>query len=130
MVKEMNRDIFRKNLLKAVEELKVRKEISGDNYRFYVTPVVEKGKPMLAEDEFMRLNVLNPKHVNDKVFTEDEVVHMLSFFSPRVPIWIHISYVETEPEYILWALKCSLRFRKPSLLRYQETGHAPFNVII
>lgn len=130
MIKEMNSDIFKKHLLDGIEELKIHKGIGGENYRFYITPVIEKGKTMQAKDEFMRLNVLNPIHINNKIFTEDEVVVMLSYFSPLVPIWINIIYVKSDPDYILMNLKCSLRFRKPSLLRNQETGHAPFNVII
>lgn len=34
-----------------------------------------------------------------------------------------------ESDFILMNLECSLRFRKPSLLRNQETGHAPFKVV-
>lgn len=84
---------------------------------------------MQAKDEFMRLNVLNPKFIKGKVFSEEEVIHILSYFSPLVPIWINISYVKKESDFILMNLECSLRFRKPSLLRNQETGHAPFKVV-
>ena len=130
IVKEMNKDIFRNHLRKAVEELKAYKQIEGENYRFQITPVVEKGKPMMAMDEFLRLNVLNPKRVHNKVYTEDDIVTMLSINSPFVPIWINLSYIKSEKEYILMNLECSLRLRKPSLLRNQESGHAPFKVIV
>lgn len=130
MVKEMNKDIFRNHLRKAIEELKEYKGIEGQTYRFRVTPVVEKGKPMMAEDEIMRLGVLNPRHIHDKIYTEDDIVTILSFFSPKVPIWINLSYIKSEKEYILMNLECSLRLRKPSLLRNQESGHAPFKVIV
>lgn len=130
MVKEMNSDIFRKNLLVAVEELKIYKDIRGENYKFHITPVNEKGKKLQARDEFMRLNVLNPNYIHNKIYTVDKVVVMLSFFSPFVPIWINISYLNSESDYILMDLECSLRLRKPSLLRNQETGHAPFKVIV
>lgn len=130
IVREMNKDIFRNHLQKAVEELKTYKGLEGEIYRFQITPVVEKGKPMMAMDEFLRLNVLNPKRIHNKIYTEDEIVTKLSFYSPFVPIWINISYIKSEKEYILMNLECSLRLRKPSLLRNQESGHAPFKVIV
>lgn len=129
MIKEMNDKIFKKHLLDAVEELKNCKGINGHTYKFYITPVVEEGKAMQAKDEFMRLNVLNPKFIDGKIFSEEEVILMLSHFSPLVPIWINVKYVTCEGDDILMNLECSLRFRKPSLLRNQDTGHAPFKVV-
>ncbi len=129
MIKEMNDKILKKHLLDAVEELKKYNGITGHTYKFYITPIIEERKMMQAKDEFMRLNVLNPKFIKGKVFSEEEVIHILSYFSPLVPIWINISYVKKESDFILMNLECSLRFRKPSLLRNQETGHAPFKVV-
>lgn len=129
MIKEMNDKILKKNLLDAVEELKNYNGITGHTYKFYITPIVEEGKTMQTKDEFMRLNVLNPKFIKGKVFSEEEVILVLSYFSPLVPIWINISYIKSESDFILMNLECSLRFRKPSLLRNQETGHAPFKVV-
>lgn len=66
--------------------------------------------------------------IDGKIFSE-EVILMLSRFSPLVPIWINVKYVTYEGDDILMNLECSLRFRKPSLLRNQDTGHAPFKVV-
>ena len=130
MQKEMNKTIFEDHLMKAVAVLVKKLNINGENYKFHITPVHEKNKPLFAEDEFMRLNVLNPNHIKDKFFTCKEIVIMLASFSPFVPIWINVSYMFSKQDTVFINLDCSLRLRKPSLLRNQETGYAPFKVII
>ena len=127
MVQEMNKTIFKNHLIKAVQELKNQLNIEGVDYKFHITPVLEKNKP---EDEIMRLGILNPKCVNDKFFTIEQVVVKLTSFSPFVPIWINVSYMFSKQDTVFINLDCSLRLRKPSLLRNQETGYAPFKVII
>lgn len=129
MIKEMNPQIFSKFLDESIEEVRKCVKIE-EGYGFVITPVVEKGKPMFAEDEMMRLNIINKKRVENRIFSKNEVVNLLTVFSPLVPIWIDVEYV---PDYLkrpVFELKCSLRLRKPSLLRNQETGHPPFRVII
>ena len=74
MIKEMNDKILKKHLIDAVEELKNCKGINGHTYKFYITPVVEEGKAMQAKDEFMRLNVLNPKFIDGKKYETVGVV--------------------------------------------------------
>lgn len=129
MIKEMNPQIFSKFLDESIEEVKKCVKIE-EGYGFVITPVVEKGKPMFAQDEMMRLNIINRKRVENHIFSKNDVVGLLTYFSPLVPIWIDVKYV---PDYFkgpVFELKCSLRLRKPSLLRNQETGHPPFRVII
>lgn len=49
-------------------------------------------------DEIMRLNVLNPNRIEDKLFSLDEVVSTLAFSALFVPIWINIQYIESSNE--------------------------------
>ena len=85
---------------------------------------------MQAKDEIMRLNILSPNRVKERTFTMDEVVSMLTFFSPLVPLWINCKLVRHTDEEIEIQLDCSLRLRKPSLLRNQELGYPPFKAIV
>ena len=130
MLKEMNPEIFRNNLLMAIDEIKEKQCITTDNYYFMINPILEEGKPRLALDEFMRLNVLNPKFIKRKKYSLEEVVTILAFHSPFVPIFINVKVIDSEGEECCLQLDVSLRFRKPSLLRNEETGHAPFKVIL
>jgi hypothetical protein len=130
MTKEMNETIFLQNLQKAIQEIILKENILFKNCKFRINPVVEQGKSMQAKDEMMRLNILNPDRVKGRTFTIDEVVSMLTFFSPLVPLWINckmVRYVDGEIEI---QLDCSLRLRKPSLLRNQELGYPPFKAIV
>ena len=78
----------------------------------------------------MRLNILSPNRVEAKVFTMDEVVSMLAFYYPLVPIWIDVKLDQYTDEEVEFRLDCSVRLRKPSLLRNQETGHPPFRAVM
>lgn len=72
---------------------------------------------------------INPENFSNNLqMVIDEIVSMLTFYSPLVPIWINIKLIENNNKY-MFELDVSLRFRKPSLLRNQETGHAPFRAI-
>ena len=84
MTKEMNETIFLQNLQKAIQEIILKENILFKNCKFRINPVVEQGKSMQAKDEMMRLNILNPDRVKGRTFTIDEVVSMLTFFSPLV----------------------------------------------
>lgn len=130
MATEMNKEIFASNLKKTIDEIIQNKGLEQNEYYFKIIPIREKGKPLLAKDEIMRLNVLNSNRIEDKLFSLDEVVSTLAFFTPFVPIWINIQYIETRNEKIFFQLECSLRIRKPSMLRNQETGHPPFKAIM
>lgn len=127
---EMNKDIFAGNLIKTINEIVQYKNLQQRECYFKIFSVIEEGKPLLAKDDIMRLNVLNPNRIEGKLFSLDEVVSVLAFFTPFVPIWINVRYVEILNEKIVFQLECSLRIRKPSLLRNQETGHPPFKAIL
>lgn len=129
MIKEMNKNIFKQNLESTVEEIKIQNGIELKNYIFIVDPIIERGKPLSSKDDVMRLNILNKKNINGKFFNLDEVVALLTFYVPLVPIWIEVRLKEVEENKVIFQLDCSMRFRKPSLLRNQETEHPPFKAI-
>ncbi len=126
----MNKTIFLQNLQKAIQEITLQENIPIKNCKFWINPIIEQGKSMQAKDEIMRLNILSPDRVKEKTFTMDEVVSMLTFFSPLVPLWINCKMVRHTDEEIEIQLDCSLRLRKPSLLRNQELGYPPFKAIV
>lgn len=130
MIKEMNKEIFSQFFDMALNEIKQKEEIPFVNDAFIISPIVEEGKISSGKDEVMRLNILNKARVSKHIYTRDEVISMLTFFDPLVPIWIDVEYI---PDYdegkSVFRLSCSLRLRKPSLLKNQESGHPPFRVI-
>jgi len=130
MVTEMNKRIFLKNLQDTVDEIYSQKNVNPSKCRFKIHPIIERGKSMQAKDEMMRLNILNSNRVEGKTFTIDEVVSMLAFYNPLVPIWIDVNLERYTGEEAEFRLDCSLRLRKPSLLRNQESGHPPFRAVV
>lgn len=130
MTTEMNKKIFLQNLQDTVDEINLQKKVNPSKCRFKINPIIEQGKSMQAKDEMMRLNILNPNRVEGKTFTIDEVVSMLTFFNPLVPIWIDVKLEQYTDEEAEFQLDCSLRLRKPSLLRNQESGHPPFRAVV
>lgn len=130
MTTEMNKKIFLQNLQDTVDEINLQKKVNPSKCRFKINPIIERGKSMQAKDEMMRLNILNPNRVEGKTFTIDEVVSMLTFFNPLVPIWIDVKLEQYTDEEEEFQLDCSLRLRKPSLLRNQESGHPPFRAVV
>lgn len=129
MIRKMNKVIFSQYLDMAINEIQKHENIKNENHGFLINPVVEPGKILNAKDEVMRLQILNKKKVENHIFSKEEVVSMLTFFSPLVPVWINLSYVSECREKLIFNLDCSLRLRKPSLLRNQELGHPPFRVV-
>lgn len=130
MAIEMNKEIFASNLKKTIDEIIQYKGLEQNEYSFRIVPISEKGKPLLVKDEIMRLNVLNSNRIEGKLFSLNEVVSTLAFFAPFVPVWINVQYIETLNKKMLFQLECSLRIRKPSVLRNVETGHPPFKAIM
>lgn len=130
MLKEMNKKIFLQNLQYTVDEISYQKNITPSRCWFRINPIIEQGKRMQARDEMMRLNILNLARINGKAFTIDEVVSMLAFYDPLVPIWIDVKLDRYTGEEAEFQLDCSLRLRKPSLLRNQKNGHPPFRAVL
>lgn len=129
-VTQMNDEIFAENLLKATDELKEKIGIQSAVNKFIIEPVEEQGKMLDGGDEMMKRLVLTKENIGDKRLSVKEVVGVLGGLFPRAPIWINVSFIETEKDIAVFKLDTSVRFRKPTLLRNNETGHAPFKVIV
>ena len=127
-VREMNQMIFRENLLATIGE--IVEDINVDDIRFNIIPVYEKDKSFDGRDDMMRLVLLSEKNIGNKLLTLDEIVKLVAWSVPFVPIWINISLNEKKEGKIIFNFETSLRLRKPSLLRNADTGHAPFKAII
>ncbi|MBD5463348.1 MAG: hypothetical protein HDR24_09880 [Lachnospiraceae bacterium] len=128
-VREMNKTIFRDNLLMTISEVMGKISADENDIRFNIIPVYEKDKSFNDLDNTMRLVLLSEKNVGNKLFTLDETVKLVAWNSPFVPIWINISLNRKEEGKIIFDFETSLRLRKPSLLRNADTGHAPFKAV-
>lgn len=128
-VREMNRSIFRNNLLMTVFEIIDQKQVDEKRIKFKVIPVLEKDKPHNAIDEIMRLVIFSEKNVGNRLLKFEEIVKLATCNAPFVPIWINISLNRIEGEDYIFNFETSLRCRKPSLLRNAETGHPPFKAV-
>lgn len=130
IVTEMSREIFQNNLISAVEEIVNTKCIDKKVMAFKIVPVYEANKPLNGRDNQMRLIALSEKNIGSRLLSVEEATNLLSCQSPFVPIWINVSFECIDGEKAIFKLETSLRFRKPSLLRNAETGHAPFKAIV
>ncbi|MBC1780368.1 hypothetical protein [Listeria booriae] len=128
-ITQMNEEIFAENLLKATNELKEKMGIQSTVNRFIIEPVEEEGKMLDGGDEMMKRLVLTKDNIGDKKLSVEDVVGVLGGLFPKAPLWINISFINIEEEVAVFRLDTSLRFRKPTLLRNSESGHAPFKVI-
>ncbi|MEK3920020.1 hypothetical protein ACMX2M_03835 [Paenibacillus polymyxa] len=126
----MNEVIFSTNLSKAVDKIKKAKNITSDIVKFIIEPVEEQGKMLDGGDEMMKRLVLSKENVGGKKLLLEDVVGVLGGLFPKAPIWINVSFIEIEGDTAIFKLETSLRFRKPTLLRNAETGHAPFKAIV
>ncbi|MBC1405515.1 hypothetical protein IBB74_13795 [Listeria welshimeri] len=126
---QMNSEIFQINLEKTLKEIMVAKGLQSDEIRFVIVPVEEKGKMLDSSDEMMKRLVLTKENIGNKQLVLKDVVDVLGGLFPKAPIWINVSFIEMNGEKAIFKLETSLRFRKPTLLRNAETGHAPFKAI-
>ena len=94
MIKEMNKKIFRENLVSAVEELKKVKKLEFEEQKFIINPVEERNKKLNSMDDFMRMTVLTEENIGGKLLRIDDVIGVLGGLIPLLPIWINISFVE------------------------------------
>ncbi len=129
-LKDMNKTIFYDNLIMTIHEIVENKKIVVENLRFKIIPIYENGKSFNGLDNQMRLIALSEKNVGNRLLTIEETVNLVACQSPFVPIWINISMNEIREDRMIFDFETSLRFRKPSLLRNQETGHPPFKAIL
>ncbi|MBC2071386.1 hypothetical protein [Listeria seeligeri] len=125
-ITQMNSEIFQMNLEKTLKEIMVSKELQSNEVRFVIVPVEEKGKILDGSDEMMKRLVLTKENIGNKQLVIKDVVDVLGGLFPKAPIWINVSFLEMNGEKAVFKLETSMRFRKPTLLRNAETGHAPF----
>lgn len=128
--KEMNKTIFYNNLITTINEILENSEVDYKKIKFKINAIYEKDKSFNGLDNQMRLVALSEKNIGNRLLTIEETVNLVACQSPFVPIWINISLNKTSKDKIIFNFETSLRFRKPSLLRNQETGHPPFKAII
>ncbi|MDQ0172708.1 MULTISPECIES: hypothetical protein [Paenibacillus] len=131
MIKYMNLQSFKEYLLTTLDELSsYHNKVIGENSKFIITPVEERGKSLNSTDEYLFRGMLNSKNLDGREFDIDSVVKMLGCRVPLCPLWIKVSLKEIRTEEPVIELETSLRFRKPSLLQNQETGHPPFMAVL
>ena len=127
----MSKEIFKNNLISAVTELQSAKKIEAKEQKYIINPVEERNKKLNSKDDIMRLAILTEKNIGGKLFGVDEVVQLVGFLIPSLPIWINISFVEMiDGDTAVFQLDCSMRIRKPSELKNTEKGYPPFEVVI
>lgn len=117
----MNKYKFRNNL---VQVLHVKYENFQD-VRFIITTDMEEGKAHNSKDDYMRLSIFSEGNLGGRLLTIEQVVTMFSSLAPLYPLWIKVYFKEEG----IVELNTSLRFRKPSVIKYKETGHPPFTVV-
>ncbi|MBC1823666.1 hypothetical protein [Listeria seeligeri] len=125
-ITQMNSEIFQMNLEKILKEIMVSKEQQSNEVRFVIVSVEEKGKMLDGSDEMMKRLVLTKENIGNKQLVIKDVVDVLGVLFPKAPIWINVPFLEMNGEKAVFKLETSMRFRKPTLLRNAETGHAPF----
>jgi len=124
----MSKETFKENLIKTVNEL-IKNKTEIITLKFLIKPIEEKNKKMNSTDDYLRLWLFSDRNIKGRVLSLDQVIDLFSGHSPLFPIWINVSIKEIQECYIIFELETSLRFRKPSLLQNQETGHPPFKAI-
>lgn len=116
----MDKFEFKNNLVQTLcEEYKDFQDV-----KFIITPDIEEVKKHNSKDDFMRLTIFNNDNLQGRLFDIEKVVKLFSGLAPLFPIWIKVYFREKG----VVELKTSLRFRKPSEIKYKETGHPPFVV--
>lgn len=128
-ITQMDKVIFRANLLQALEKIQVQDQLEYEEIQLIIEPVHEPDKSLNGADEMMRLVVLAPNNVEHRQFTVHEAVDLLCWHAPLVPLWIDVFLAGVAQKQAVFRLRCSLRLRKPSQLLHAETGHAPFRIV-
>ncbi len=126
----MDKATFKEYLLKTLDELSTyHGKVLDETCKFIVVPVEEKGKSLNSTDEYLQRGMLNAKNLNEREFDINTATNMLACRVPLCPIWINVLLKETKDDESIIELQTSLRFRKPSILQNQETGHPPFKAV-
>ena len=122
----MLKEEFKQNLIDAISELGI---CNFSNIKFVIIPVIEEGKKLNSTDDWMRLGILNKENWGEHHFSLDIIADMLSGPNSTFPLWVSLTLLEQNNDEYIIELKTSLRFRTPSVLQNQDTGHPPFKVI-
>ncbi|BFH60407.1 hypothetical protein [Paenibacillus azoreducens] len=131
MIKYMDKVTFKEHLLQVLNEISISQNVRlGENCKFTVVPIIEHGKSLNSTDEYLHRGMLNEKNLSGRELDFEAVVNMLACRIPLCPIWINVALKEIREEVPIIELQTSLRFRSPSLLQNQDTGHPPFKAII
>ncbi|TVX95100.1 hypothetical protein [Cohnella terricola] len=127
---QMDRNMFKENLLKTIEELLALQKIHAYNVIKFILSVDEESeKSHNSNDDFMRLGILSKENINDREFMLEDIINMLVHPRLHYPLWINVSVYEIKEDIIIIKLKSSSRFRRPSELLNKETNHPPFKAI-
>lgn len=126
----MDKRTFKDYLLQALKEISISRNVNlEDNCKFTVVPVIEHGKSLNSTDEYLHRGMLNEKNLSGRELDLEAVVNMLACRIPLCPLWINVVLKEIREDVPIIELQTSLRFRNPSLLQNQDTGHPPFKSI-
>lgn len=117
----MNKYKFRNNLVQVLHA----KYENFQDVRFIITTDMEEGKAHNSKDDYMRLSIFSEGNLGGRLLTIEQVVNMFSSLAPLYPLWIKVYFKEEG----IVELNTSLRFPKPSVIKYKETGHPPFTVV-
>lgn len=126
----MNKLTFKNNLIKVIEELTAKSNILLDErFKFVVVPIIENGKKYSSTDDYLRLWLFSENNLKNRYLNFEQVVEMFSGLAPLFPLWINVSVKDSNESTFIVELQTSLRFRKPSQIQNQETGHPPFKAV-
>jgi len=128
---QMDRKMFKENLLKTIKEILEHNKIqSCSEIRFTLTVDKELDKKHNSQDDTKRLGTLlgtlYGEDINNQKFNLDEIIKMLYHSDRHYPLWVNVSLEENKEDYLIFKLRSSSRFRRPSELLNKDTNHPPF----
>lgn len=129
--KQMDIDVFKENLLAAVESIPLfRENRVGKAVKFIISVDKESDKNHNSSDDLMRLGtLLFSEDINNKEFELDSIINMLVHPRRYFPLWADVSIHEIKSDSIIIKVKTSSRFRRSSELHNKDTNHPPFKVV-
>jgi len=118
----MTKKDFKNNFINCLSENKIDLK---NALTFTLYPIEEKNKKNNSVDDVVRLWAFRDLSFEDKLYNFEQVVDLLSFMGPRFyPLWVHIYKSD-----ISLKIEFSMRFRKPSQLKYIKDRNPPFYYI-
>ncbi len=125
MIKYLDKKTLKVYLLKALS----KSNVTDENQKFLISPIIERGKSLNSTDDYIHRTILNNANLKERVLDIDSVVEVLGCMLPLAPLWVNIHIQNSHSGETMIELQCSLRFRLPSILQNQDTGHPPFRVL-